>query len=78
MNIPAGVPREAHRPAHETDAMVVLTLATQVVKSLDDSAASPAEKIAAMRTAAYALEQAISAQQLSTVMANYVEQSRPR
>lgn len=63
---------------NETNPLDVLTLAMQVIKSMDESQASPGEKAAALKTAAFAIEQAASAQQLAVVMSNLINQTRPK
>lgn len=62
---------------NETSPGDVLRMATNVVNLLDETQASAGEKIAALRTAAFAIEQAASAQQLAVMMANYIEASKP-
>lgn len=62
---------------NETSPVQVLQLASRLVHSLEDTQASAGEKLAALRTAAYAIEQAASVQQLAVMMANYIEASKP-
>lgn len=63
---------------NETNPFTVLTLAEKAIEAMDTTATTPGEKVAALRTAAFAIEQAQQAQQLAIIMANMVTNSRPK
>lgn len=61
---------------NETDPIAILLLAKKVLEGLATTDASPADKIAALRVAASALEQANLAQQSATAIASIVANAR--
>lgn len=60
---------------NESDPVGVLALASKAIAALSDTAASAGEKAAALRTAAFAVEQAATAQALAQVIANTIDKS---
>lgn len=63
---------------NETNPLDTMRLAAKAIEALEATEASPGEKAAALKVAAFAIEQAQSAQQLAVVMANIVNNSRPK
>lgn len=63
---------------NETQATSVATLALKAIAALDDSVASPHEKMAALKVAAFAIEQSVSAQNTATMIANVMAQAKPK
>lgn len=61
---------------NETNPIDTLVLAVKVLEALATSQASPGEKAAALKVAAFAIEQAAVAQNLAVVMANIVDKSK--
>ena len=61
---------------NETNPIDTLILAAEALKALAGSQASPGEKAAALKVAAFAIEQAAVAQNLAVVMANTVDKSK--
>lgn len=61
---------------HETNPMDTLTLAGKALAVMAESQASAGEKVAALKTAAFAIEQAATAQSLAVVMANIISGSQ--
>lgn len=59
----------------ESDPVAVLALASRAIAALGETSASPGEKAAALRTAAFAVEQAATAQALAQVIANTIDKS---
>lgn len=60
---------------NETNPSDTLNLAGLVLKFLADNQASAGEKCAALRTAAFAIEQAANAQQMALVMSNILRKT---
>lgn len=60
---------------NESDPVAVLNLSSLALRALAETQASPGEKAAALRTAAFAVEQAATAQALAQVIANTIDKS---
>lgn len=60
---------------NESDPVAVLNLSSLALRALSETQASPGEKAAALRTAAFAVEQAATAQALAQVIANTIDKS---
>ncbi len=63
---------------NETNPSTIMALAAKCIAALEESEASPGEKIAALKSAAFVVEQAMTAQNLATVLANIMAQNRPK
>lgn len=63
---------------NETNPIDLMNLAGKAINSMADIQVSPGEKIAALRIAAFALEQAASAQNMAVMMANILQQTTPK
>lgn len=61
--------------ANETDPIATLALAGKLLASMVDVQATSGEKAAALRTAAFAIEQAAQAQSMAVVMSNIIKKS---
>lgn len=59
----------------ESDPVGVLALASKAIAALADTAASAGEKAAALRTAAFAVEQSQAVQAMAQVIANAIDKS---
>lgn len=62
--------------SNETNPLDVVTLAAKAIQALEDSQASPGDKAAALKTAAYAIEQAALSQQLAVHMSDLLNQQK--
>ncbi len=60
---------------NESDPIAVLKLASMAIGALADTSASSGEKAAALRTAAFAIEQAMGVQTQAQILANLIERS---
>lgn len=60
---------------NESEPNVILALAGSAIAALNASAVSPGEKAAALRTAAFAVEQAAAAQTQAQILANLIDKS---
>lgn len=58
-----------------SDPVGVLNLASMALRALADTSASPGEKAAALRTAAFATEQAMGVQTQAQILANLIDKS---
>lgn len=61
---------------NETNPTEIMTLSVTCLQALEHSQASPGEKVAALRTAAFAIEQAVQAQQMAVLVANLINQTK--
>lgn len=68
--MPTVSPPKAETMTNETNPTAMLNLAVKILAAIEDTEASPTEKMAALRTAAFAVEQAMQAQNTATVIAN--------
>lgn len=59
----------------ESDPAAVLALASKAIAALSETAASSGEKAAALRTAAFAVEQAMGVQTQAQILANLIDKS---